>query len=365
LLEVIGSPSALNVRMSYFKKQFEKAVAAGKPNEKSIKWSRNLKRKLGPTSTKRDKLFDEVLFRPFVTKKIWLSKVFVDELGAMMSSFQGENRVLAFLCVSSANPLSAYMSPAPVDYGLLKAGNGGTQCLFRYRYAKDGERMDNITDWALNKFQRAYGKFGNLRPDRSADSKDSPAAKNPPRNLTKDDIFNYVYAVMHDPVYKVEYAANLRKSFPRIPFKEDFWRWADWGSELSRLHLGFISADPWPIKRADHPPKPTLKRASAPKPILRSEPRLGRVLIDSNTSLEDIPPTAWAYKLGNRSAIDWVLDQFKEKKSRDPVIVQHKLNTYQFADYKEHVIDLLGRVVGVSIGTAAIEEEMGEAGTGP
>lgn len=359
------SSARLNAKMTYFRKEFEKAVATGKPNEKAIKWSRNLKRKLGSASTKRDSLFEQVLFRPFVTKEIWLSKVLVDELGAMMSSFKGENRVIAFLCVSSANALSALVSDRPVDYGLLKAGNGGTQCLFRYRYTKDGDQVDNVTDWALNKFHKAYGKSGNLRPARSTEAKESPAAKYPARTITKEDIFNYVYAVLHDPVYKIEYAAELRKSFPRLPFKEDFWRWSDWGAELMRLHLGFNSAEPWSMNRIDLAPEPTLKGANVPKTILRSDPAGGRVLLDSITTLENIPSAAWKYKLGNRSAIDWVLDQLKEKKSRDPVIVARQFNSYRFSEEKERAIELLGRVVRVSIATSAIEEEMGTAGTGP
>ena len=91
----------------------------------------------------------------------------------------------------------------------------------------------------------------------------------------------------------------------------------------------------------------------------------GRIRIDSETTLEGIPPEAWQYKLGNRSALDWVLDQFKERKPRDPVIVKKKFYTYRFADHKEAVIDLLGRVTRVSVTTAAILEEMANAGTGP
>ncbi len=360
-----NSPAALNRKMTYFKREFEKALAAGKPNEKSIKWSRNLKRKLGPGSTARENLFEEVLFRPFVTKNIWLSRIFVDELGAMMSAFRGENRIIAFLSVSSANPAAVMVSDRPVDYGLLKAGNGGTQCLFRYRYTKDGERIDNITDWALNKFHKAYGRNGNLRPSRTGESNESPAAKNPPQPLSKDAIFNYTYGVLHDPIYKAEYAANLRKNFPRLPFKEDFWRWADWGEELMALHLGFAAAEPWPLRRLQESPKPSLKGGGAPKVILKADHKAGTIRIDSETTLDSIPPAAWQYKLANRSALEWLLDQFKERKPRDPVIVQKNFDTYEFAEHKESVIDLLGRVTRVSVATAALLEEMGKAGTGP
>ncbi len=83
----------------------------------------------------------------------------------------------------------------------------------------------------------------------------------------------------------------------------------------------------------------------------------GRIILDSMTTLEGIPKIAWDYKLGNRSALEWVLDQYKEKKPRDKTI-REKFNTYRFADYKEHVIDLLMRVCCVSVETMRIIGEM-------
>ena len=87
--------------------------------------------------------------------------------------------------------------------------------------------------------------------------------------------------------------------------------------------------------------------------MVRLEPSC--VTIDADTQLTGIPREAWDYRLGNRSAIDWVLDQHKEKKPRDPTIAA-KFNTYRFADYKESMIDLLARVVTVSVETVAITE---------
>jgi predicted helicase len=84
-------------------------------------------------------------------------------------------------------------------------------------------------------------------------------------------------------------------------------------------------------------------------------------LSDSETSLTGIPPEAWDYKLGNRSALEWILDQYKEKKPKDPTI-REKFNTYRFADYKEKVIDLLMRVTTVSVRTVAIANLMKHAG---
>lgn len=79
--------------------------------------------------------------------------------------------------------------------------------------------------------------------------------------------------------------------------------------------------------------------------------------IDSGTSLTDAPEAVWAYKLGNRTAIEWVLDQHKERKLKDPTIAA-LFNTYRFSDFKEQVVDLLGRVARVSVETVRITEQM-------
>ena len=80
-------------------------------------------------------------------------------------------------------------------------------------------------------------------------------------------------------------------------------------------------------------------------------------MLDGFTTLKGIPSLAWEYKLGNRSALEWILDQYKEKKPSDPTIAE-KFNTYRFADYKEQVIDLLKRVCTVSVETMKIVNAM-------
>ncbi|MFM6269652.1 MAG: type ISP restriction/modification enzyme, partial [Dolichospermum sp.] len=86
------------------------------------------------------------------------------------------------------------------------------------------------------------------------------------------------------------------------------------------------------------------------------------IILDDITTLTEIPATAWEYLLGNRSALEWILDQYKEKKPKDPTIAE-KFNTYRFADYKEQVIDLLMRVCTVSVETMKIIKEMSESGS--
>jgi predicted helicase len=90
---------------------------------------------------------------------------------------------------------------------------------------------------------------------------------------------------------------------------------------------------------------------------LKAEKEEGRINIDSETSLAGIPSGAWGYNLGTRCALEWILDQYKEKKPKDPTI-REKFNTYRFADHKEKVIDLLARVTTVSVRTVEIMNAM-------
>ncbi|MBC7161239.1 MAG: N-6 DNA methylase [Immundisolibacter sp.] len=216
---------------------------------------------------------------------------------------------------------------------------GQTVCLWRWDEA--GNRIDNITDWALKQFQQHY----------------QPGSGKKSQPITKEAIFHYVYAVLHDPVYREKYAQNLKREFPRIPFYADFWQWAGWGKALMDMHIGYESVEPWPLTRIDVPDDKARAAGQSPKPVLKSDKDAGTITLDSETTLTGVPREAWAYQLGNRCAIDWVLDQHKEKKPKDPTI-RARFDTYRFADHKDAVIDLLRRVTRVSVETVDITARM-------
>lgn len=329
----------LATKVRYFIKIYE--ASRINPNFKYrdiIKWDRELEkyRKKNVDKTFDSQSIQAATFRPFGRKWLYFDKHLNGMTYQMPSIFPfgAENSTISILGVASANELAVLSSNTIPDLGYLKAGNGGTQTIPRYRYTSSGERVDNITDWALKKFQAEYGKA-----------------------VTKDDIFHYCYAVLHDPVYRETYAINLKREFPRIPFYPDFEQWIDWGETLMGLHINYEDVALWPLERVDEPKDRA--DGSAPKAVLRSDHDTGNIRVDADTQLTGVPEEAWRYRLGNRTAIDWVLDQHKEKKPRDPTI-REKFNTYRFADYKEKVIDLLGRVTRVSVETVVITDAMND-----
>jgi predicted helicase len=331
------SEGDVSQKMSFLIEQYGRALAANDKNIALVKWHRELERRFTSKTTisfDNDKVVIS-LYRPFSRKFLYFDRLTNSQSFRTHEIYQDSpNLTIAFLGIASANALSSLATSVVFDTCLLKNGNGSTQGAPRHRYTKSGERVDNITDWSLNKFVARYGKKG----------------------VTKDAIFHYVYAILHDPVYREKYALNLKREFPRIPFYPDFAAWAAWGEALMAMHIGYEDVEPWPVTRVDTP-NPRRAEGTHPKPALKSLPDQGLVRVDEDTQLTGIPADAWRYRLGNRSAIDWVLDQHKEKTPRDPTI-REKFNTYRFADYKESMIALLAKVVRVSVDTLAITDAM-------
>ena len=121
------------------------------------------------------------------------------------------------------------------------------------------------------------------------------------------------------------------------------------------LHINYEDAEPYNLSRKDEKPKEKkveqkqfFPKVKEPEPMFGIKPKVkvklkadkenGKIYIDEITTLSRVPKLAWEYKLGNRSAIEWILDQYKERKPKDKTIAE-KFNNYHFEDYKEEVID--------------------------
>ncbi len=312
----------------------------------SIKWTRDLKRQLRadmPNVFERSSI-RSTLYRPFTKKYLYYNQSLNEMQYQMPQLFPQhgllDNRVICFQSTSARRSFSALATNNVTDLHLFF---DGTQCLPLYRYTPDGERVSNITQWGLRHINDHYRKeWGAHFDDRYPDG------------ITAEDIFAYTYAVLHDPVYRHDYRVDLLREFPRLPFYHDFDTWAKMGRELLELHLGFESTEPYQLARRDRSsPKPYKTRLLANKPA-------GVITLDDGTTvttLTGVPADAWRYQLGSRSALEWVLDQYKERKPRDPTI-RERFNTYRFADHKERVIDLLQRVCTVSIKTMRVVDSM-------
>lgn len=325
-------------------------IEAGRPDaigdfvERQIKWTADLEAHLQRGSrikVSEDRVF-ESLYRPFVRRKTYFAPIVTHRAYQNHAFFPHPDSMNQVISISIARRAQfALLASAALTNTDMYVPDVG-QCFPRYRYDA-GTRIDNITDWSLDQFRKHY------------EMKRGPRLRgiDRPRQITKDAVFYYVYAVLHNPAYRKKYALNLKREFPRIPFYNDFWQWADWGKTLMDLHIGYESVAPFGLTRSDVTDEKAREAGYAPKALLKANREAGHIVLDSETTLSGVPAAAWDYRLGNRSALEWVLDQYKEKMPKDPTI-RDKFNTYRFSDYKDRVIDLLQRVTEVSVRTQEI-----------
>jgi predicted helicase len=244
---------------------------------------------------------------------------------------KGENLSITIPDTGGRAKYCAFAAIGPIDFHFGSTADG-YKAVPRYRFTADGNRVDNVTDFSLRVFEAAY-------PREHGQSE-----------ISKDEIFYYVYAVLHDPIYRERYTAELRREFPRIPFYPDFEKWSGWGRRLFSLHSDVEAVKPWPLKRVD-------RAAKVVEVKLRCSPALNAVQIDTETSLIGIPPDAWRFGLGNRSALEWVADNFRPKRSRDATVAA-RFPHAPFSEQKDAAIRQFRRVVRVSVETVAILDEM-------
>ena len=191
-----------------------------------------------------------------------------------------------------------------------------TQCFPFYTYNEDGSnRRENITDWALAQFQTHY-----------ADD-----------TITKWDIFHYNYAVLHHPEYRERYQVNLKHDLPHLPFAPDFWQFVEIGRALADLHVNYETLDVMP-KVVETPPlnwrveKMTL---SKDKTSLR---------YNESLTVVDIPPEVFDYRLGTRSALEWLIDRYRVKPDPNGSGIVADPNGVD----AQYIVRLVGQVMHVS-----------------
>ncbi|WP_262391811.1 type ISP restriction/modification enzyme [Nocardiopsis sp. CNR-923] len=226
------------------------------------------------------------------------------------------------------------MSVGPLlpRYTYQETGNGDD--LFSSAEEPGLEQVDNITDAALADYRKTYGS-----------------------EVTKDDIFYYVYGLLHSLDYRSQFAADLKKSLPRIPKVADFHDFADAGRKLAKLHIGYESVQPHPLEEKVSGPTPTplaeLYRVQKMK--FKNKDDRSKIVYNSRVTVSGIPERAYRYQLGARSAIEWIIDRYQVKTDKNSGIVN---DPNDWSDDPRYIIDLLARIVTVSLETVDIVEAL-------
>lgn len=307
-----------------------------------IKWTRQVKRSLEQRkySNYSADYIRQVLYRPFSQQHLyfdnfWNEERYQQHLFFPSSRTEEENKGIALTTLGSEKPFMVLMVKQVSDLHLVGAG-AGSQTFPFYTYDEDGSnRRENITDWALEQFRAHYENDA----------------------ITKWDIFYYVYAILHHPLYRERFAANLRRDLPRIPYAPDFHDFAAVGKQLADLHLDYETVDPYPLEYAWTPDKPVDWRVEK----MRLNRDKTALQVNASLTLRGIPPEAFDYRLGSRSALEWVIDQYQVKTDARSGIVS---DPNRYSDDERYIVNLVGRVIHVSVETVGIIAGMGGIGVG-
>ena len=301
--------------------------------DEKISWSSGLKQKLrsGQMAEFSETKLRNSLYRPFRKSNLYFDRMMIERVYVFPSIFptpetETENRVICLTALGSKQPFHCLMTQQLLDVHLT----GDSQCFPFYTYDEDGtNRQENITDWALSEYQTHYGDDA----------------------ITKWDIFHYNYGLLHHPVYREKYEMNLKRDLPHIPFAEDFWGFANAGAELADLHVNYESVPKYDkLRNVETPGLPIDWRVEK----MRLSKDKTQLKYNEFLTLDGIPAEAYEYRLGNRSALEWVVDQYRVKTDKRSGIV----NDPNRADQPRYIVDLVGRVITVSLKTVEIVKDL-------
>ena len=297
-----------------------------------IKWSRQVKASLKKLelSAYEEAHFRNVLYRPFCQKHLYFDKFWNEECYQLHRIFptpetESENRIIQ-VKVGQELPMFVLMTNKIAD----ALPQGGSQCFPFYTYDEDGtNRRENITDWALTEFRSHY--------------KDD--------TITKWDIFHYNYGLLHHPVYREKYEANLKRDLPHIPYANDFWGFAEAGARLADLHVNYESQSEYDkLKFVQNPDTPLDWRVEK----MKFSKDKTQIVYNDFLTLDGIPEKVLDYRLGNRSALEWIINQYCVKIDKCSGIISDPNR----ADDPQYIVKLIGKVITVSLETVKIVEEL-------
>jgi predicted helicase len=332
-------PHALKSRVEEFIKNYNREVnryhEEGRPKNVDsfvdyslIKWSSTLKLHLerGDKTKFDPKLIRRSLYRPFTRQYLYYDRVLNDRPSHYGEVFptpssELENRAIC-VNLTAERPFVA-LAINVIPESVCTAGFGSFSFAFPfYTYDEDGtNRRENIPLSALTRFQNHYG-----------DDK-----------ITRWDIFHYVYALLHHSGYRERFAAVLKRELPRIPLASEFRVFAKAGKKLVDLHVGYEQADEYKLNRVENRDVPLSWRVEKMK--LTSDKHA--IVYNDFLTLEGIPPEVFDYKVGNRSALEWVIDQYQV--STDPRSgIESDPNR---PDYEQYIVRLICQVITLSLET--------------
>lgn len=317
-----------------------------------VSWTRALKDRVArnqPVTFDPDRLVVGS-YRPFCRQVLYFDRALnemVYQQPRIYPSAEATNLGFTLTGPSSHYEFGVLATTSVPDLHLLDTG----QYFPRYRYTDpdDGagslfessgpERVHNVNADTLAAFSKALG-----------------------RDVSADEVFFYTYGLLHSPDYRSRYRADLKRQLPRIPIVTAFDHFADAGRKLVDLHVGYETVEPYPLgdpsldTLIEDPSRLRVEKMAYAKK--GKEKDRTSIVYNRHITLTGIPEEAHRYLLGPKSAVEWVMERYQVKTDKASGIVNDPNAWCDETGDPRYIIDLVKRVVTVSVDTMAIVDAL-------
>jgi predicted helicase len=317
-----------------------------------ISWTRSLRRDAGKNIEHvfNSSVITSAYYRPFFKQFLYLDKAFIESPGLSQKFFPDPSFKNLIISVTGEGNLgfSMLMVDKMPDLCFTKTGNGGGQAFPLYYYEENKSQTQNLFDEPiLNRF---------IRRDGISDFILFRAHKIYGKNVTKEDIFYYVYGLLHSSEYREVFSNDLKKMLPHLPLLEDvrdFWKFSKAGRELAELHINYEQLLPYNgvVVKGRETGHFTVDKMKFPK---RNEKDC--IIYNPYISVESIPAKAYGYTVNGKSAIEWIMERYQVTTHKESGIVNNPNDWAAEVGKPAYILDLLLSIIAMSVRTVEIVE---------
>ncbi|EMO65902.1 type III restriction enzyme, res subunit [Leptospira kirschneri str. 200803703] len=326
-----------------------------------ISWNRSLKRDFESNKILKFNKEGQIIsvYRPFA--KAWLYydrqlNAYLNQMPRIFSDGSAENLVI---CITGLGETKGF-TPLITDVVPNLHFVAGSQCFPLYLYDTD----ENEANAEESLFTSTKTKKSDSKRKRREAITDAGLAhfqeKYPKEKITKEDLFYYIYGLLHSPEYREKYADNLSKELPRIPAVKsasDFRAFEKAGRELAKLHVAYEKVKPYPVKIAS-----TKKLADKDYYVTQmryakngKEKDLSTVIFNEYITIQGIPVEAYEYVVNGKPALDWIIERYCVKTDKDSGIVNDaNLWATETEKNPKYILELFQRIITMSLETMKI-----------
>ncbi len=317
-----------------------------------IKWSVNLKNDLlkGKIHTYEDSN-SNCLYRPFSKSLMYFDRNFIERPGLSSNLFPysgTNNKVICVTGVGASKEFSIIITDIlstldnieksqlfPLYF--FEKNNKSQKDIFEDSNSnEDYIKRDGITDYIFELSQKQYGA----------------------NNISKEDIFYYVYGILHSPEYKETFSNDLKKMLPRIPLVDDvreFWSFSKSGRELAELHLNYEKVSRYDGVKVVGEDSGFFK---VEKMRFPKKDQKDTIIFNSKISIQNIPSESYDYVVNGKSAIEWVMERYQITTHKESQITNDPNEWSEEVGNPRYILDLILAVINVSVQTVEIVKNL-------